>query len=300
VLGVVLQRTILHPSLREKLLTMVTAIVTFADRRMAHIHRRFRLQVREFGAFDRAFIWTEGDLDGDFCESYGFLLRSEVRGFGYWVWKPQVILQALELLNEGDILVYSDSGNHLNPRGKQRFFDYLRKVKYSETGILGFELKSREGDWTKGDLLDFYSVRGDRGVVDSGQIQAGLIIIQKRSTTANFIRKWLQPFALDAGLVDDSPSRSPNEPGFREHRHDQSVFSLIAKQEGVSKLSSDELYPSSDVMGWRDLGLMPFHQRRDKSTALVKLARRFVVSSPPLHGFLVKGRARAIALFRRV
>lgn len=279
---------------------MVTAIVTFANDRLAHMHRRFKRQVKEFRVFDRAYIWTERDLDGDFCKAYEGLLRPEIRGFGYWVWKPQVILQALELLNEGDILVYLDSGSHLNPRGRHRFSEYVRESESSKTGILAFELELREGDWTKGDLLDFYSARGDDAVVDSCQIQAGALVIQKRTTSADFMRKWLHPFAFDVGLVDNSPSRLPNDLGFRAHRNDQSVFSLIAKQEGVTTLSASEQFPSSAGATWEDLDLMPFHHRRDKSTAPAKISRRLGEASLSFQIRLVKSKAWALALFRRV
>jgi len=295
---VTLQQTTPHHSLGGDFLRMVTAIVTFANGRLAHMHRRFKRQVREFGVFGRAFVWTERDLDGDFCKAYDGLLRPEIRGFGYWVWKPQVILQALELLNEGDILVYLDSGSHLNPRGRERFSGYVRESESSATGILAFQTEHREGHWTKGDLLDFYSVRGHDAVVDSGQIQAGALVIQKRATSADFMRKWLHPFAFDVGLVDNSPSQSPNDPGFRAHRNDQSVFSLIAKDEGIATLSASEQYPSGEGMTWADLNLMPFHHRRDKSTAFEKLAVRFAERSVPLQVFLVKTKALILRLTR--
>lgn len=32
------------------------------------------------------------------------------RGFGYWCWKPRVILMALEQIKEGDLLVFLDIG----------------------------------------------------------------------------------------------------------------------------------------------------------------------------------------------
>jgi hypothetical protein len=260
------------------------------------MHRRFKRQVRKFGVFDRTFIWNERDLDKDFRKAYAGLLRPKTQGFGYWVWKPQVILQALELLEEGDILVYLDSGSHLCPGGTKRFWDYVRETESSASGILAFQTELREGHWTKGDLLDFYSVRGKPEIVDSGQIQAGAIVIQKRATSADFMRKWLTPFAFDERLVDNSPSRSPNYPGFRAHRNDQSVFSLIAKDEGISTLSASEQFPSVEGLTWADLDLMPFHHRRDKSTVFEKLAVRVTQRSVPFQVFLVKTKALVLRL----
>jgi hypothetical protein len=279
---------------------MVAAIVTFADSRMSHMHRRFKRQVRNFGLFDRAYIWTERDLNEEFRREYGGLLNSGTRGFGYWVWKPQVILQALELLKEGDTLVYLDSGSHLNPLGRKRFSEYVLKAETSETGILAFQLDFVEKDWTKGDLLDFYLVRENSDVVDSGQIQAGALVIQKRKTTSLFIRKWLRPFSVDVGLVDDSPSLAPNDPGFRAHRHDQSIFSIIAKQEKVATLSANEQFPYAESMTWDNLNSTPFHHRRDKSTFFTKIRKRVYAHFMPLKVCSVKIKALALRLRRRL
>ena len=280
-----------RPLRDRRRLPMVTAIVTFANRRLAHMHGRFRRQVRKFGEFDRAYIWTEKNLDHDFKIAFGHLLKPEVPGYGFWVWKPQVILQALELLKEGDVLVYLDSGSHLNSGGKVRFFEYLTHAKLSETGILAFELELIEAHWTKGDLLDFYGVRGKLEVVNSCQIQAGAVIIEKRPDSIRFIREWLAPFALDAGLVDNSPSKSTNEPGFRAHRNDQSVFSIIGKSNNISILSASEQYPSRAGATWEDLNSMPFHHRRDKTTVINKLFQWVAESSVPFQVFLVKIKA---------
>ena len=41
-------------------------------------------------------------------------------------------------------------------------------------------------------------------------------------------------------FVDDSPSRVPNAPSFKEHRHDQSILSLLLKQANVAVMPAKE------------------------------------------------------------
>jgi hypothetical protein len=36
------------------------------------------------------------------------------RGYGYWIWKSQIIKQHMDLLNDGEILLYCDAGSQLN------------------------------------------------------------------------------------------------------------------------------------------------------------------------------------------
>jgi hypothetical protein len=36
-----------------------------------------------------------------------------MRGAGYWLWKPYVVLRELALAAEGDIIIYSDAAVHV-------------------------------------------------------------------------------------------------------------------------------------------------------------------------------------------
>ncbi|ADG72783.1 hypothetical protein [Brachyspira murdochii] len=44
-----------------------------------------------------------------------------------------------------------------------------------------------------------------------------------------FVNKWIQVYYDDFSLSDDTPSKIANADIFREHRHDQSIFSILSK-----------------------------------------------------------------------
>lgn len=250
---------------------MTISIVTFADRRFWRAHQRFRAQAAEMGVFDQVFVYTEKDLDPAFRNKFAGLLRSDVRGFGYWVWKPQVIVQALRNIQIGDHLIYLDTGSHLNPHGINRLKDYVSEASRSATGILGFQLHFPEKSFTKADLLDHFSFLDNAEVLDSGQIQAGAIVIQKRASSLTFFSEWLSFYSENIELVDDSPSKIPNDDSFVEHRHDQAVFSLLAKRHGVSLRTAREQFPYAADVQWVDLHEEPFHHRRDIQSSRAQL-----------------------------
>ena len=265
-------------------------IVTFADRSMAHTHRRFRRQAREMNLFASISCLTEMDLDEKFSNVFSSQLNRDVRGFGFYVWKPQVIIQALKAIPTGDYLLYLDSGSHLNSGGRSRFLDYVSEVDQSQSGILAFELPFLERHWTKGDLLDYFGVRTNEAVVDSRQIQAGCIFVHNRPGILDFFEKWLTVFESDFALVDDTPSKSPNLEGFREHRHDQSVFSICGKIAGISLLQASEQFPEGSGNDWDLLAQLPIHHRRDKTTWITKLKSKVRRKLLPLEVFLVKAK----------
>lgn len=251
---------------------MVVSLVSFVDTRFVSDGGRLLTQATEFECIDHASVLTELDLDAEFVRRFRAVLSKRVRGFGYYSWKPQVIQQSLRSLPDGSVLVYVDGGSHLNSAGEGRFKDYLQKCHSSETGILAFQTHWTERNWTKGDLLDHFGVRDNPLVTETGQLQAGLLFFRNTPETRVFVDSWAKVFWDSFFLVDDSPSRSPNLEGFIEHRHDQSVFSLLAKMRCIEVLSANEQEPSSDAS--RGLEVMPVVHARGIDTRAHTLKSR--------------------------
>ena len=202
---------------------------TFADTRMSVSLHRIKHEAEQFNLFNGIFCFDENHLDKTFKTKHPEVCP-DVRGFGYWVWKPQIILQTLTKMDDGDVLLYADAGCHLNSKAIKRFIDYTNQVRINQSGFLVFCSPAMpERYYTKGDLLDYFSIRSDSKMTESGQIQATAFLMRKDKQTVEVINRWLQVMTEYPNLIDDSPSRSPNLSGFREHRHDQSVFSILMK-----------------------------------------------------------------------
>lgn len=66
------------------------------------------------------------------------------------------------------------------------------------------------------------------------QVQASVIFFRVSDYTRKFVKEWLDWCLFEGGrLIDDSPSRTPNHPEFREHRHDQAILTTLAYREGI-------------------------------------------------------------------
>ena len=265
--------------------------VTFADSRMRRPLRRIRRQALAMGfAPDRILAFTEKDLDAEFRAKMKPHLVKGSRGFGYWCWRPQVVLQALRKMADGEILLYADAGCHLNPKGLPRLRDYLSMA--DESDFVAFQGRSflgtenfdplhhfnSVGMWTKGDVLDFFGVRGNRAIIDSGQYSGGVFLVKKSPRSEGFYRRYFALVEEHFELLDDSPSKSPNLPEFREHRHDQAVFTLLCKEYGIRTLSTCEygIYaplapacfqndPRWSCRSFNEMERFPVHARRDTS-----------------------------------
>jgi len=251
---------------------------TFADSRMGRSLQRIQGQAKAIGVFDLIHVMDEGNLDPVFRNRFKDQLRVGVRGYGYWAWKPQIILQVLRTMEDGDLLHYCDAGCWINPGGRQRLIQYFDIA--AEFGILAFQVKNTFNDplldgfslpervWTKGDLFDYFSVRENPEIFNSQQIGATTLFIKKCGESEKFLRRWIGVFEDDFSLADDTPSRSPNFEGFIEHRHDQSIFGILCKLHNVRTLSAFEyFYPSSintTKPDWNMLAEYPIWAKRDK------------------------------------
>lgn len=217
---------------------------SFGDSRYALSRERISEQAESFGLFEDMFIYDESDLTPVFVQDFEEKLKLGSRGYGFWVWKPFVILECLEKMKDGDVLLYTDMGCHLDYRGKYHFMKYWEEIKYNQSGFLVSNLEPERTDkvWTKGDLLDYFAVRNESYVIDTPQLQSGIIFIRKEKQTVDVIKQWLGVFYENFRLADDSPSLSPNFDGFKEHRFDQSILSVLLKLHGTSVIPVDEVY----------------------------------------------------------
>jgi len=265
---------------------MSRALISFADKRLWRSLRRLEKQAVSMDVFDELYLFNENNLGEHFLEKHGEILNSKTRGFGYWIWKPEVILTALSTLDEGDVAIYVDVGCHLNANGKRRLEEYINLLEKSSAGIIAFTAQRPtitnstlvddgrfippqiNKQWIKGDLLDYFGVRDDAHYYSSEAIGATIILIKKSEESVKFINEWKEICESDYGLIDDSASNSPNLDGFIEHRHDQAVFTLLAIKYEVELISAYEYwYPTVNDCrrpDWLALGEYPFHAKRDK------------------------------------
>ena len=62
------------------------------------------------------------------------------------------------------------------------------------------------------------------------QLWAGCFLIKKTPRMIAFLDRWIALNDLSREFITDKRSTKPNKSRFKEHRHDQSIFSVLAKQ----------------------------------------------------------------------
>lgn len=227
--------------------------------------KRLEAQVRNCKLIDEFLFLTNKDLDKNFRKNFHpYIYR---RGYGYWKWKSYLVKRQIDNMQEGDILVYSDAGCDFNINAEHRFAEYLEIVRRHESGILVFEDKFLERQYTKGDVFHFFVVgENSLSFSDSNQRWAGMFIIRKCMNTMGFVAKWYDICMNHFALITDKASEIPNFPEFIENRHDQSVFSILTKQYHAYALPPSEL----DESNYENVPFLPTRNKEKSNWANIR------------------------------
>jgi hypothetical protein len=62
------------------------------------------------------------------------------------------------------------------------------------------------------------------------------------------VYKWYE-VGTNYHLIDDSPSKLPNDSRFEEHRHDQSIFSILRRQHGSDIMYDQTILIDTKIRG---------------------------------------------------
>lgn len=171
-------------------------------------------------------------------------------GFGWYCWKPYVILHAMKFLKPGDCLLFTDADT-FPVSNFSMLFDACRR----EGGIFAFEATGCSNrQWVKRDVWEAVfaemlepvyfdrDIESQRGIIlkaldqklDTQHATARFMVFEKgavrhreRGLTPEFFLSEWNRLCTTPGLTTRDPSSRPEFPGFEENRGDQSIFSLL-------------------------------------------------------------------------
>jgi hypothetical protein len=249
--------------------------------------KRVAREARASGWFASVSYFTDRSLQKSFPQFVGIVPTElfAARGYGYWVWKPFLVLKMLEKLPPLQTLLYVDAGCHLNvtPESGKRLHQYLATVR--ATGELLMEIRgAHEIEWTKRRVLEALAVSGDD--LESDQIASGAFFLQRNEQNLALCHDWLGCARYeDFSLIDDRLG-DDESPRLRAHRHDQSLWSCLTKRTTIARIP-DETYWFPE---WVEQGFAyPIWSLRHRSG-----------TDPTQHGLIAGVARRAEALGNRL
>ena len=214
---------------------MQTHLVTFGTENYHNSVQSLIKSSNEY--FTNHHTFSTKDIDSDFYKENIEILE-QGRGAGYWLWKPYFIKKMLMEVDENDVIFYVDSGNvFLNDPS----FIYSNLDK--NNGMVLFDNRDgvQNGDVTR----NYVSCKKDSFVLmdcDSDEyinglhLNASYQIYSKNTFTIEFVDQYLN-LCKNKQILTDTPNQHGNNyDGYHEHRHDQSVLSLLAIKHKIKPL----------------------------------------------------------------
>jgi hypothetical protein len=190
---------------------------------------RLTHQASQMNVFDTIIAFSENDLkdDNEFWSKHSDFILKNKRGYGNWLWKPYLIKKQMDKMKDGDILLYLDAGCELDIKKRDRMIECFSIVE--KDLIIGTTLKNHlEKHWTKMDLfieLDLVA----HTYLNSKQRQGGVNMFYVCGDVRKLVDEWYTISSI-YNLLDFSKGNNINDPEFKEHRNDQSIFSLLTKK----------------------------------------------------------------------
>ncbi|CAF1097901.1 unnamed protein product [Adineta ricciae] len=204
-------------------------LVNFADRCCQKAQKKNCLTGMQYG-IQQCALYNKNSLDNNpnFVYRNRNLLNRK-RGAGYWLWKPYIILQELYYAREGDIIVYSDALVNFvaNISHLTRLTDRQDIVLFELTGL-------QEKVWAKRDTFILMNADEPRYTDTWGNL-ASYLVIKKSFISMTFVSEWLT-YAQDTRAITDDNNvlGQKNYREFRDHRHDQTIMSILSKKWNIT------------------------------------------------------------------
>ena len=215
---------------------------------------RFKEQATDINFFDKVIIEDQKSIKPLLKEHEEFIMNNK-RGYGYWIWKPIIIKNQLEKMKDNDILFYLDCGSSIINNNTDKLNQYINILK--DKDIMVFDANYLTKKFMKKNVINEFNLNKD--ILDNNLIEAGCVIIKKTKFSIKFLNLWLDTMSKNNySLVNDDLLNHEQDKEFIEHRHDQSILTILANQYDNIYINngSEELYNYGPIFHSRltDLG----------------------------------------------
>lgn len=221
-------------------------LITYGDDKFYYSRKLIYLEALKVKSINAIKVYKKEDLPSQFLSNE---LMKYKRGGGYWLWKPYLIYEELIKMNNNDILIYVDAGCALlNTNEWNKFYNILENksillFKFSDMkdyqwNINNFKYSDYQKIkyWTKKKTLNYFDSKyhkcheNKEWVGDKSLLMAGLIICKKNDDSINFFKNMYDEMSLNPEVVLDPEGDELKDQFnfFVEHRHDQSILSIMA------------------------------------------------------------------------
>lgn len=186
----------------------------------------------EKGKVDKTLLYHLDSMSEEFKEKNAQILNAgEGRRRGFYLWKPYFVNEALNSIEYGDFLIYLDSAGFYYRSSVVETIDYMNLHDIDMIGARRFNYLEKH--YTRRDTF-VYMGCDTLEYTEQRQCMGGCFILKKTEKIVRIMREWLM-YAQQYQIIADTSNVCglDNYEGFVEHRHDQSILSILQKKYDV-------------------------------------------------------------------
>ena len=198
---------------------------------------------KQFG-IEQFHLYSPEMLDVD-ADTLKYMYDHPDPGFGYYMWKPIIIMDVLSKIKEGDVVIYHDAGR---PEYNYRFKEDINILV--EDVITNFEgIGLGVGGWLNNAYTKdkcFKLMGCDTDIIRSSpQAVATWGIFQKNKKVLEFVQEW-KNWCLNREVISTGENET-NHAGYIRHTWDQSILTNLFYLKNIKALPYQKVGWEKDI-----------------------------------------------------
>jgi len=211
-------------------------LVTFAEGKPYTQSQKNIDKTLSIAEIDEHIMWNLKKLkQSNFYKDNKQLLDIE-RGYGYWSWKPYIILEQLEKINEDDILIYMDASRYETDGFKNSCKNVVQFMHNNSVDLLvGFRTNNKNWEMIKDKCLINFDLIDNEQFKKLDNVFTSPMFLRKTEKNIEFIKEWLEG-CLN---IDNVSHEDLSYKGGKIHIYDQAVLNCLLYKHSIISYKPD-------------------------------------------------------------
>ena len=199
-------------------------LVTFANGNLYEESQKNLNNTLSIAEIDEHIKWNLDKLKStNFYLENKKLLDIEL-GHGYWAWKPYIILEQLNKINNQDVLIYMDASRYETDGFKNSCKNVINFMNNNNIDIIpGFENNNKNDIMIKNACLKFFNLEKDNNFLNKINIFTSPMFLKKTNFTLKFIKEWMDNCLIENIISYEDLSYKNG----KIHIYDQAILNCL-------------------------------------------------------------------------
>ena len=210
-------------------------LVTFAQGEVFENSQKNLDKTLEIANIDIHIKWNYDKIkETSFYKENKKLLDIEL-GYGYWSWKPYIILEQFTKINEDDMLIYMDASRYETDGFKNSCLGVIDFMKKNNIDLLpGFETNYKNYQMIKNSCLDFFNLNNEE-FKNINNIFTSPMFLKKTDFNINFLNEWM----VNCLIEENVSYQDLSDIGGKVHIYDQAILNYLLYKYNIKYFRPD-------------------------------------------------------------